>query len=128
MVARLKQTAVRLVCMCFSSGNLSAETSLLEGDQTEGDQGIKQSSRIIFQVEKHFAEKHIGHIKTTQDAVIVWHFSSAAEAASRNEAVSTIPQIQFRFLIAWGLSALLQEIIDQNRNGLLVGILSGLVW
>lgn len=105
-----------------------AETCLLEGDQIEGDQGIKQSSRIRFQVEKRFVEEHIGRIKTTQDAIIVWHLSSTAEAASGNEAVSTIPQIQFRFLIAWRLSALQQEIIGQNRNGLLVGIPSGLVW
>lgn len=79
-------------------------------------------------MEKFFVEEHIGHIKTTHDARIVWHFSSTAEAASRNEAVSIIPQIQFRFLIAWRLSALQQEIIDQNRNGFLVGIPSGCLW
>lgn len=73
-------------------------------------------------------EEHILRIKTTHNDIIVWHFSSTAEAASRNEAVSTIPQIQFRFLIAWRLSALQQEIRDQNRNGLLVGVPSGLVW
>lgn len=56
-----------------------------------------------------------------------WHFSSTAEEASRNEVASTRPQTEFRFLITWSLSALQQEIIDHNRNGLLIGILSGLV-
>jgi len=38
MVARLKQTAVRVVCVCSQSGKLLSETFLLEGNQIEGDQ------------------------------------------------------------------------------------------
>jgi len=76
-------------------------------------------------VEIPFAEEHTGRVKTTQDAIIIWHFSGTAEAASRNEAVSKIPQIQFRFWIAWRLSALQQEIIDK---WIAFGIPPGLVW
>lgn len=78
-------------------------------------------------MEKCFVEEHIGHTKTTQDALIVWHFGSTAEAASGNEAVSAEPQTEFRFLLVWGLPALQQEVIDLSRNGLLAAILSALV-
>lgn len=78
-------------------------------------------------MEKCFVEEHIGHTKTTQDALIVWHFDSTAEVASGNEAVSAEPQTEFRFLLVWGLPALQQEVIDLSRNGLLAAILSALV-
>lgn len=79
-------------------------------------------------MEKCFVEEHIGHTKTTQDALIAWHFGSAAEAASGNEAVSAEPQTEFRFLLVWGLPALQQEVRDLSRNGLVAAILSALVW
>lgn len=90
--------------------------------------GIEESSRIKFRVEECFVEEHTGHTKTSQDALIVWHLGSTAEAASGNEAVSAEPQTEFRFLLVWGLPALQQEVIDPSRNGLLAGVLSALLW
>lgn len=57
-----------------------------------------------------FVEGYINHTRTTQDDVIVWHFSSIAGAAPRNEYVSTTPRAESRYLIAWRLSALPQRL------------------
>lgn len=108
--------------------SLSSGTFLHEGDQTEGDKGIKESGRIKFKVEECSVEEYTGHTKTTQDALVVQPLGSTAEAASGNEAVSAEPQNEFRFLLLRGLPALQQEIMGLSRNGLLSGILSALVW
>lgn len=118
MVARLNKLLSGWLACASKVAIFYQKLSYLREAKLTGTRGSSSS----------FVEEHIGLIKTTQDALIVWHFSSTAEAAARNEVVSTIPQIEFRFLIACRLSTLQQKIINHNRNGLLVGILSDLVW